>query len=437
LKTSLLTNFKDEELHSSFQNLTKIVLNHLNDDLNFQIKELFSDFQKNAFNKIFKKYFSKFKNSPEYKNFESVLIKKYAKNFSVPTGTSDNLWQLKVEDLVENIFVDYLWKYGLTWQPDILEDYYSDLEKYLIDNKIRITVITPVIGLQSTESTILLADEISLTIIPKQREIQFQGGTDVIKYAFANYDLKFEYLVDKLYEKIPEENNIPVSHKAKIVIQNIIIIFRLYRKGRVGVIDSDLLHSVFSGSLSWQNPRCGLPKDWRFWNKPKFILEKNDIEEIQKLRIEIQKISSRNDNEEILRSIDRFMTSYEQDLIEDRILDLIISLESLLQNEIDELRYKLSIRTAKFLGNTPEERNTIYKTILVGYSVRNKTAHGKELPTIKIGIEEITLEVLADRIEEYVRNSIKKMIKLRNDDNKRKTIIDNLDSELFLESSEN
>ena len=127
------------------------------------------------------------------------------------------------------------------------------------------------------------------------------------------------------------------------------------------------------------------------------------------------------------------MTSYEQDTVEDRILDLIICLEALLLENEAELRYKISLRTALFLELYSTKRNQVFHLVNQGYGVRNKVGHGEEVGKIKINNKEISLQDLVKELEQICRLSITKFIE-KEIDNKRKRqkLLQNLDDKIFL-----
>jgi hypothetical protein len=435
----VLDNIRDTQLHTCFQDLSKFILNYLNETIDFQTKELMPELRRNGVGKIFKKYFVNFQNSKEFKNFEIYLMQhdKYKKNFTVPVGTNEMLMNFTINILIENIFVDYLYKNGINWKLDILEQYYQMLEKFFIDDKFKIIIDTPVIGFTPNKEVIKIEDEISIIKLPTQRKFEFQGGTDAMKLAFAGCDLKIELDVEKIYEKISEENKKNnETYTGQMIIQNLMVVFRLFRAGQIGFLDSDLNYSIFSGGFTWQNGRCGLPNNWDLWMQLPYIFHDEEIDEIVKLRNEIQSLySNPTKSKFIFSAIDRFMTSYEQDRFEDKILDLMISLEALLQTDIAELKFKLAVRTATFLETDPKLQNLVYKIIKEGYNVRSKTAHGVDLPKIIIDGKEFTLKNLTLVIEEIVRRTIKEFIKRINLNDNRKSIIEKLDDNLFLFAS--
>ncbi len=71
--------------------------------------------------------------------------------------------------------------------------------------------------------------------------------------------------------------------------------------------------------------------------------------------------------------------SYEAKDLEYQLIDLFISLESLLLQELDELRFRLAVRSANLLGGDDTDRKRIYQDIKDFYDVRCKLVHGNIL----------------------------------------------------------
>lgn len=210
-----MNNIRDADLYSSFQKLTQIILNHINENTHFQTKNLLADLRMNGINKIFQEYFTIYQKSDEFQRFENILMsnEKYKRNFIEAVGINDWLSKLSVNLLVENIFVGYLFKNGITWKQEIIDQLYQELEKFLIDDKIKIEINTPVIGFLADKDEIKIEDEISIIKLSAQRKHAFQTGTDGIKYAYANCDLKIEFEVKKHMKKIQKQTKIILNRK--------------------------------------------------------------------------------------------------------------------------------------------------------------------------------------------------------------------------------
>ena len=102
--------------------------------------------------------------------------------------------------------------------------------------------------------------------------------------------------------------------------------------------------------------------------------------------------------------------------IEERLVDQIIALESLYLGDPQELSYKLAMRTAYLLANTREARSEIFDNLKKAYNYRSKIIHGNDPPTRE------QLRELVPRVEEYLRQSLKKYLLLLNEGNTMRKI---------------
>jgi hypothetical protein len=102
-------------------------------------------------------------------------------------------------------------------------------------------------------------------------------------------------------------------------------------------------------------------------------------------------------------AMDYYSRSLGDDLLEEKLVDLMIALESLFSKETQELRLRISQRASFFLcvgqENTQPE---IFKDIYNLYGKRSKVVHGTE--DVKLERTEIK------RLENYVRDSIERFI---------------------------
>jgi hypothetical protein len=95
---------------------------------------------------------------------------------------------------------------------------------------------------------------------------------------------------------------------------------------------------------------------------------------------QILQMLERAERSATLRPLDitlrRFNQSYVRDILEDRLIDLTISLEScLLSREREELRYRISLRGAALLAGE-RERSRVAALLAAMYDVRSAIVHG-------------------------------------------------------------
>lgn len=111
-------------------------------------------------------------------------------------------------------------------------------------------------------------------------------------------------------------------------------------------------------------------------------------------------------------SLRYFFKGYHEPLLQDRVLDIVIALESLyLSNEPEKttFRYKLAMRCAAYIGEDYEEREKVRRTVLRAYDLRSGIVHGgKETKKKKATRQEAEteLEQIFPTIEGYLRTSL-------------------------------
>lgn len=102
-------------------------------------------------------------------------------------------------------------------------------------------------------------------------------------------------------------------------------------------------------------------------------------------------------------AIDYYYRSLKDEKLEERIIDLMISLESLFSKERDELGLRYSLRTTFLLGVGQEaERPNIFRKMQTLYRKRSKVIHGTE--DVDLEYEDISI------LQKYVREAIKRLI---------------------------
>lgn len=113
-------------------------------------------------------------------------------------------------------------------------------------------------------------------------------------------------------------------------------------------------------------------------------------------------------------AIRRFRDSYERYDSEDpeRLLDLAIALEALFLNDEDtkeQLRFRLSLRIARFLEPDPDARIPIFRSVRDLYDMRSKLAHGATVHSLKTK-DKTRLLALQAEAPTITRRAIAKMI---------------------------
>jgi hypothetical protein len=147
---------------------------------------------------------------------------------------------------------------------------------------------------------------------------------------------------------------------------------------------------------------------WHYENYPnKYEISNNDIAEfVDKFELFGLKISI-----DEYPSLRYFSKGYHEPLLEDRILDIVIALESLYLPEDEDkssLRYKLGMRCAAYISEEGVTRKDVFERVKDAYKIRSTIVHGRR----KSKKEEASKKVkeIFPHLENYLRISLIKAL---------------------------
>ncbi len=131
-------------------------------------------------------------------------------------------------------------------------------------------------------------------------------------------------------------------------------------------------------------------------------------------------------------AIKRFDYSHEHKEPEEALIDTMIGLEALYMREIDELRFRLSLRVATFLEVSMPiyegKKMALFDAVYNAYLWRSKVVHGVKVPNAKIWECRIVKPYLSGSIKEFARLSQK---------HQHKHVVDKIDECIKSDSREN
>lgn len=179
--------------------------------------------------------------------------------------------------------------------------------------------------------------------------------------------------------------------------------------GLVTVSHVDVLPSLGYGKISVENPfgnkrlcasRLGLIAVYDHEERKKNI---PNIEETLSKYNAVKNIFSGTEKAFLRNAVDYFVRSIGDKRLEEKLLDLMISLESLFSNEKDELGLRYSLRASYLLSANQEvERPDIFRNIHSLYNKRSAVVHGTE--NVELQYKDVA------SLQEYVREAIKRLI---------------------------
>lgn len=119
-------------------------------------------------------------------------------------------------------------------------------------------------------------------------------------------------------------------------------------------------------------------------------------------------------------SIRRFNLAFDRELLEDRIVDLVIAAEALFLSDLGkqdrEIRFRFALRAAKFIEHPNYSEQDIFRVMRQAYDARSAIVHGgspqeTHLPDNKSA----SLQTFIDAIEELVRLGLYKALLMKED----------------------
>lgn len=122
-------------------------------------------------------------------------------------------------------------------------------------------------------------------------------------------------------------------------------------------------------------------------------------------------IISNRDEDDLYLAMDRFVRGFNEKRLHDKLIDFMISFESLYTKKKSQgTRIKVSRRCAHLLGETPKERLEIDENLREAYSIRSDLVHGRKLSLKK----QQKLSKLKPILLGYLRQSFIYFLRMRN-----------------------
>lgn len=170
--------------------------------------------------------------------------------------------------------------------------------------------------------------------------------------------------------------------------------------------ESSLGCSIYQKRLSSHGYYKDIPGLTKKWTQSEISQFEDFVEATKRLSI------NGNQKNKFENAINWFSGRVFKHREQDKLLDMVIALESLFVGENSELSYKFCVRISKILEASREKRYPLFQLLKTAYNVRSKMVHMGLPPDKKHKVcdEEITLQELISRIEKIVIAAFKKIV---------------------------
>lgn len=339
-----------------------------------------------------------------------------------------------IKELVEKDFVSeflkcYLSKsMALVFDENLFERLMRDLINF-VEKEPRVAyVFFPLHGLSGDFDEIGFSDDASVSRLdPNQYAMVTDMDTDS-GYA-KKPEKRFRRLRYGVFIRQALENGKVVSSEMmKDKAQRVLDSFRLFKSGPI------YLGAMYSYSPdSWPRknllpPRVG-PENPPEIESEMFVswIEIDRIKVFFTRFVRLKHTELEKNQHYLTTAIRRFNISYDNKHIGDKIADLCISLETLLNDSPGEITLKLSLRVALLLGDTEDDKEYLWQFIKRCYRVRSEIVHGKRRNKITVMGSTMTDHQTAQKLEDVTRQAITKVVLLQGEISNQENLLDSLD----------
>jgi hypothetical protein len=343
--------------------------------------------------------------------------KEISKNLDTLIGTSTSRWRSTADQYIGGLLQKQVLGYFEKRQFDekAFDDDFACLEDFFYSKTIATESISPLLNFVSESGLIqfnsnLRIRELTLTergnLMDELSTIPFSSHTLQLG---TKYIVEYDYLTKKIIGDFPIGITSELDVDVQGLINKLITALRLFKQGNVtnSFVKTQYKTDVPLGAKSYS----GFSPDIRMLCGNIYELTESEIEELKKLwkRIELSKINT--------VALRRFNYSYSRENAEDKLIDMMISLEALFlkgEKTGTSSGIIISVACSVLNGKNQKQRKEIQKKIESAYNLRNKIVHGTEFERIKkdpkTGASHDLIQETVSNIENYLRESLRKML---------------------------
>ena len=332
-------------------------------------------------------------------------------NYHVGFGTIS--YPLELYDVLRRFVHDHYLESGLIPNTEYIDKMYTKFEKFLVSKTISYRIN---IYLSNFESNDIFVIEDGLEIHNLTKDQQYNYNKNLEHYdPHVNSLIVYAIEFPKLFKSDFDDSKENFQRQRRFTYKGVDLIesLRIFKHGHFGATKMVKYSSFVYDSKSKLSGFGIQEKKYSFMEGDKYILEKEEEKDFITFWKKYCAAKKPKAHSFLLRPIGRLMDIYQRDDLDDVVIDLMISLETLFtigKTKQDDLIPMIS----KFLE--PENsinRDKITEVLQLARELRNDIVHGGEQVDFfwkdgtKISFSEISKE-----FEKIVRRCLKKTVKL-------------------------
>jgi len=369
----------------------------------------------------------------EYQLCESLFMKEraIAVHMNQLVGTAHQSTFLSGERVLHAMLLDQLNDGSLDFRVDKFDQTYEKVEEYFSSQTERFVGWVPLKNFSSELDEINVDPGIAVRRLPDEVIAEFFGYGGSGSFGGTNEVLQWthgicvEYELPKIFGGIvgaADKSLEPLRANFDRPVDDVIRSLRLIKSGVVGIGPKLMKPQTWS-------PETGTLLYYGFPDVPfraPYVLVQGDVTALLSL-LPAVKVLDRERFSFLELALRRFNQSYGRVGAEDRLIDYMIAFEALYLNdtgaqERGEMRFRLALRVAKFLRE-PNQQQSLYREMRAAYNMRSSIGHGDVYDPPKVDGRVIPIEEFISRIENYLRESLIKFLKLAQEPNPKHKLV--------------
>lgn len=323
--------------------------------------------------------------------FNESLIYKPDRLFGVVPKDEQEWRRRLAERYISPAVVDLLERQS-DLSGELASRYLEDLGRYFHEDEMDLLVWSP-LSKFSSEVERCEIDDLTVAKMAMQERVVVYAASE--KGSISGwYGVRSSFKVEAV-QKTPKFGGVDTS-VSREKFRRLVSAMRLLRRG--GVNSYYAFHREAVPSIFYRHSGSGGNNPVNA-SGPDFVLKSDDIPQLQKLYSALD----RPQVAEINLALERFNIGLERERPPDRIIDYWVGLEALFApDDKQEFKYRLRLRTAYYLSDDADDRETIYQTLGTSYDARSRIVHGKPVPA--------DADAIAMATEEVLRRTIRKIV---------------------------
>jgi hypothetical protein len=307
--------------------------------------------------------------------------------------------------------VDFLRRYltiaqQAAYQPLAFDDVFAALTTILIDRSVEERVLIPLesvtwdcaaetIDLDETTRLRLLTDEDREQLLNTNRDPIFGSGRDAHSFLWVRAGVDSAWRVPLHATRLTPER-----------FQGAFDAITALRLASPGLVSAPMGYAVSSYAGAFRSVRTSQPLPFRATTTARpYILTEERVVAVREAFGALRSLSPA-DRKKIDLALERFNRSFDVPRPEERVVDLMIALDSVLGEKGPSSAYKLGIRLPLYIANERSVRSHLQDLVRDAYDRRSAIVHGGRAarrPTVELSV---LLEELEDATRRVLRRAI-------------------------------